>query len=203
MSVEVMYPEELDSDRVYKRLERVARICYKSEDRICEGSAEKLLKGTIMKKKHYSILEHEKISVLFVADRGISHEAVRHRVGIAFAQESTRYCDYGGELQVIEPLWKDEDNELIKKQWRRAMDVLEDVYTIMREAGSPPQEARHVLPIGLKTEIIITANLREWKHIFSVRTGLAAHPHIRFLMKKLEAQFVESLPILFGKNDQD
>ena len=188
-------PEELIMD-----VESAARVCYKSEDKITKGSAEKLITNLI-NNGHEAMLEHASISVRFITDRGVTHEMVRHRL-CAVAQESTRYCNYandkfGNELTFIKPVFWNFDVE-IYKVWLRAMQFSENTYLAMIKMGAKPQEARSVLPNSLKTEIVITANLREWRHIFYLRSAPAAHPQMRDLMIKLENQLIEMLPCVFG-----
>lgn len=162
---------------------------------------------------------------------GNSHELVRHRI-VSFAQESTRYCDYtkakfGDEgIAVIKPVDMSTDPVVFPEKggaledlcggiglseadiWNIAMLVFDECYHMMRKAGSPPQRARHVLPIGLKTEIWASTNLREWQHIFELRCSDKAHPHIRYLMLRALAKFAEWVPtmfedlwVAFSKND--
>lgn len=180
-------------------IEAAGRTCYKSEEKITEGSAEKFAK-TILRSGHESVIEHVNASVRFVTNRGVTHELVRHRL-CAYCQESTRYCDYGGEgIAVIKPVWWDDEEieDADRKAWIAAMGHAERYYTQLRELGWKPQQARDVLPIGLKTEIVVTANMREWRHIFRLRTTKKAHPQIRALMLDcLWNGFKEEIPILF------
>lgn len=189
--------DTLNGEEILKKIERVARVCYKSEDKITEGSAEKMVKALI-KRGHEAMLEHFSFSVKFIVDRGVSHELVRHRVA-SFAQESTRYCNYGheGEITVIKPLYLEDDlNKLPTDEsgvkdgkayfnymsWYEAMQVAENSYMAMLDGGSTPQEARAVLPNSLKTEVVMTANLREWRHFFSLRAcGTTGKPHPQML----------------------
>lgn len=294
---EIMDP--LNRENILKKVERVARVCYKSEDKIGEGTAERMVKALI-KRNHTAMLEHvslvvslsdetyrnmesvvsllqkkygynsflrftsiagyivsgnirawrefvllardigytfpnglvgifrsDKYNVLFedigmlayhelfpavevdpnalgvkekqihldltvkfIVDRGVSHEIVRHRVA-SFAQESTRYCNYGnngGEITVIEPCYLGSGAYLIDNwyrkytAWERACKAAEESYLLMLEAGATPQEARAVLPTSLKTEVVMTANLEEWRHFFSLRAcGSTGKPHPQML----------------------
>lgn len=172
---EIMDP--LNGEEILKKIERVARVCYKSEDKITAGSAEKMVRALI-RSGHEAMLEHFSFSVKFTVDRGVSHELVRHRVA-SFAQESTRYCNYGhaGEITVIEPVGI---KEVASKWavWKDAMNMAEIRYLTLLEMGSTPQEARSVLPNSLKTEVVMTANLREWRHFFKLRAlGTTGKPH--------------------------
>lgn len=173
--------DTLNGEEILKKIERVARVCYKSEDKITDGSAEKMVKALI-KRGHEAMLEHFSFSVKFIVDRGVSHELVRHRVA-SFAQESTRYCNYGheGEITVIKPPYLSDCGEDYNI-WRKACMVAEKQYLDMLAYGFSPQEARAVLPNSLKTEVVMTANLREWRHFFSLRAcGTTGKPHPQML----------------------
>ena len=170
-----------------EKLERIGRVCYKSEGNIKEGSAEKFLKN-IIARGHESVIEHESISVKVICDRGVSHEIVRHRIA-SYSQESTRYCNYslgkhGREITFIKPLYLAEDTAGYDF-WKDSCAVAESTYFDMLEFGCSPQEARAVLPNSLKTEVVMTANLREWRHFFRLRTAQAAHPQMREVMDNL------------------
>lgn len=183
-------------------IERAGRTAYKSEDRITIGSAERFVRG-IVKRGHESVLEHCSISVRFITDRGVTHELVRHRIGIAFTQESTRYCNYGGkDIFFIKPVfWEPTTSEGLMSgayyRWDLAMSDAEKHYDWLIGLGATPQEARTVLPNSLKTEIVATANIREWRHIFTLRTAKTAHPQMRALMIPLLKELQTLLPALF------
>lgn len=200
-NVEILTP--VDGTAILRRLEECGRICYKSEEKITEDSAEKFVSG-IIRRGHEAVLEHCSITVKFTCDRGVSHEIVRHRMA-SYCQESTRYCNYakekfGEEITVIAPCFWDQatkDGERKLTLWRYAMMDAEDAYFALLEAGCSPQEARTVLPNSLKTEVAMTANLREWRHFLRLRCSPAAHPQMRqvamMLLEKLHAQ----IPICF------
>lgn len=154
-----------DGAEILKRIEPAGRICYKSEDRITDESAENFVR-MLIERGHESVLEHESITVRFVCDRGVSHEIVRHRIA-SFSQESTRYCNYSGnrfgnQITFIKPCFLDEGTGGYKL-WKQAMFVAEKEYFELLNWGCTPQEARSVLPNSTKTEIVMTANLREWR----------------------------------------
>jgi thymidylate synthase (FAD) len=183
-------------------IELAGRCCYKSEDRICDGSAEKLI-SRLMESKHESVLEHGSITVRFVCDRGVSHELVRHRIA-SFSQESTRYCNYGkegfgNEITVIDIRggFPEMGQRRHNAWWCSCMES-ERQYLEMLDAGSTPQEARSVLPNSLKTEVVVTANPREWLHIFRLRCDKAAHPQMREVMIPLQGEFQKRWPVIFG-----
>lgn len=193
------FMQEIEGEAILKRLERAGRICYKSEDKITQGSAEKFL-SNIIKRGHESVLEHEKITVSVICDRGVTHELVRHRIA-SYSQESTRYCNYsnekfGSELTLIKPcFWAEDDPKYII--WCNQMQQIENTYSRLIEAGASPQEARSILPNSLKTEIVVTMNIREWRHFFRLRTTPAAHPQMREVACMLLVQFRKKIPILF------
>lgn len=176
--------KDFDGQKVLQKIEAAARTCYKSEGKIQEGSAAKLVAGLI-KSGHEAMLEHASVTVKFVVDRGISHELVRHRLA-SFAQESTRYCnyskdDFGSEITFIIPdylKYKSEGWNI----WKESMKQAEDAYFKMLDFGLSPQQARAVLPNSLKTEVVMTANLREWRHFFKLRAlGTTGKPHPQML----------------------
>jgi thymidylate synthase (FAD) len=181
----------LDAEQIMKKIEVCGRVAYKSEDKITQGSAEKFVRN-LVDRGHESVIEHISISVKFVCDRGVTHELVRHRLA-SYTQESTRYCNYSKlGVTFIEPPWGlSEMDKLILSQ-------MEEYYNTKIKLGQTPQQARYWLPNGLKTEIIATTNLREWRHILKLRTAPAAHPQMRELMLPLLAEFKEKLPAIFG-----
>lgn len=181
---------------VLMRIERAGRVCYQSEDRVKVGSFEKFVK-MLIERGHESVLEHESISVRIITDRGVSHELVRHRLA-SYSQESTRYVDYD-EVTVIQPwVMGSEVPKEIFDQWERACELATIYYRTLRAEGVAPEIARSVLPTCLKTEIVMTANLREWRHILKLRTSAAAHPQIRELCGLILEEFKKLLPVVFG-----
>lgn len=196
-SVEFITP--VKGDVILRRIEQCGRVCYKSEDRITEGSAEKFCR-VIIQNGHEAVLEHCAFTVKFICDRGVSHEIVRHRIA-SYCQESTRYCDYGKEqfgkeITVIKPCFLPEGTEEYDL-WLRACMVAEEYYYNLRGLGLSPQEARAVLPNSLKTEIVVTMNIREWRHFLRLRCDLAAHPQMREVATMLLYEVREKIPVLF------
>jgi len=189
----------VDGDEILKRIEEYGRVCYKSENRITEDSAKRFVEN-LVKRGHESVLEHISVTVKFVCDRGVSHEIVRHRLA-SYSQESTRYCnyskdDFGSEITVIEPCFLVPGTEGYKL-WEGACLVAEQMYFKMLDWGCTPEEARAVLPNSLKTELVMTANLREWRHFFKLRASKAAHPQMRELTVPLLSEFKEKIPVVF------
>ena len=175
-SFEILTP--LDGQAVLKHIELCGRVCYKSEDKITGTSA----------------------AVKFICDRGVSHELVRHRLA-SYCQESTRYCNYskdgfGGEITVIWPYFLAKGSTAMQ-HWAWACRQAEASYFNMLTFGCTPQEARSVLPNSLKTEVVMTANLREWRHFFKLRTAPAAHPQMRELAIPLLRRMQEMVPVVF------
>ncbi|GHV11389.1 thymidylate synthase [Spirochaetia bacterium] len=191
--------DNIDGDKILANIERMGRICYKSEDKITQDSS-KVFIQTILKSGHESVIEHEKISVKIICDRGVSHEIVRHRIA-SYSQESTRYCNYtknkfGNELTLIRPFFWNDDPEKFAI-WKETMQLIENNYNRLISMGAKPEEARSILPNSLKTEIIVTMNLREWRHFFSVRTTPKAHPQMREIAIPLLKKFQELIPIIY------
>lgn len=196
---DVEFVTPIDGETVLKRLEEIGRVCYKSEGRITDTSAAPFLRN-IIKRGHEAVLEHCSFSLKFICDRGVSHEIVRHRVA-SYCQESTRYCNYSGEqfgrsITVIEPCYLEgkPDEYMV---WQSACNMAESSYFTMLDLGCTPQEARAVLPNSLKTELVMTANVREWRHFLKLRCAPAAHPQMRevalIALEKLHA----AVPVLF------
>jgi len=195
--------DTINGDEILKKIEKAGRTSYKSEDRITPESAKEFIKK-IMSLGHESVIEHEKITVRVICDRGISHEIVRHRIA-SYTQESTRFCNYskgkfGSEITVIEPCFWDLSKEEDRKKygiWKKTMENVEKTYMELIQLGAKPEEARSVLPNSLKTEIVITMNLREWRHFFKLRTSKRAHPQMREIAIPLLHEFKKRIPIVF------
>ena len=139
----------------------------------------------------------KKVTAKFICDRGVSHEIVRHRV-MSFAQESTRYCNYSknkfnNELTFIEPAWEFPSSDIVnvRERFEAMLSEAEANYMELITLGFKPQEARAVLPNALKTEIVVTGFIDDWKHFFELRCDSAAHPDIRKLALDLQKQFID------------
>ena len=187
-------------NEILRRLEAYGRTAYKSEDRITEDSAEKFIR-MIVKRGHHSVLEHVAVSVRVICDRGITHEIVRHRIA-SYTQESTRYCNYGenGEVSFILPKFlQGAQSTSLYTLWWGAMKDAEIAYLQLLNEGAVPQEARSVLPNSLKTEIVMTMNLREWLHFFELRTAPSAHPDMQVVANAILSEFRAHVPVIFGE----
>lgn len=199
-SVELV--QEIDGEKIMQHIERAGRVCYKSESRISDESAEKFI-ANIINSGHESVIEHVSITFKIICDRGVTHEIVRHRLA-SYSQESSRYCDYsnekfGGELTFIKPcFWSEDDENFLL--WKETMALLEKNYLAMRKNGARPEQARSILPNSLKTEIFMTANLREWRHFLKLRTSPRAHPQMREVALKIHELLNKHLPIIFPAN---
>ena len=213
--VKASYQILTDLNEVPRAIERAGRSCYKSESKIKDGTADPFCR-MLIGRGHESVIEHASAMVKFVIDRGVSHEMVRHRL-CSFSQESTRYCNYHpegkvGEMVFIIPPWVNikegeyKNGELTMAssgwafedyQWFCSMYHAEHTYNNLIEKGWKPEQARSVLPNSLKTELTMTANMREWRHIFKLRTAEAAHPQMRQIMIPLLQEFKTLLPCIF------
>lgn len=196
-----------------EQIEAAARTCYKSENRAVPGGASDFVKKIALNRGHESVIEHGVASFRIICDRGVSHEIVRHRIA-SFSQESTRYCAYdkdkfGNEISVIKPPGiapcSPEQFEigclcaacLAYSAWKTSVDVAEECYLDMLASGATAQIARSVLPTCLKTELVMTANLREWRHFLALRTSSAAHPQIREVADAIGKILAREVPALF------
>ena len=188
-----------DGHAILANIAAAGRVCYQSEP----NTSDALFVMKLIERGHESVLEHEKISVRIICDRGVSHELVRHRIA-SYSQESTRYCNYskdkfGNELTFIRPPWVPEEfgGNQAARAWKQAMQYAEFYYLKLLENGWTPEQARAVLPNSLKTEIVATMNLREWRHFFRLRCAPAAHPQMRQIANMMLAEFQNAVPVVF------
>lgn len=199
INADVEFITPIDGAAILKRLEQCGRVCYKSEAKITDTSAPAFVAG-IIKRGHEAVLEHCSFTVKFICDRGVSHEIVRHRLA-AYCQESTRYCnyskgDFGEEITVIKPcFWNETD--LKYAAWANLCSNAEDAYIDLVRSGATPQEARSVLPNSLKSEVVMTANIREWRHFLKLRCSPAAHPQMREVALILLDKVHSLIPVCF------
>lgn len=210
--------DDINGDTILQKIEAAGRTCYKSEIKTTsspEGSADDSTKkfvSNILKRGHLSVIEHVSISVKIVCDRGVSHEIVRHRLA-SYSQESTRYCNYSqdkfdSEITVIYSCFFDDslpgegslepDPRCSQYSiWADQCEAAEKAYFAMLSAGAKPEEARSVLPQSLKTELVMTCNLREWRHFLKIRGSKEAHPQIRIIAEMILKEFKEKIPVIF------
>lgn len=198
--VDIIYPSRVTEwVNEARKIEAAARTCYKSENYVSEDSWKSLIKK-LKENNHGAMLEFGNFICRITTDRGVSHELVRHRLA-SYAQESTRYCNYGknkfnNELTFIKPVEIDiSKNEF--KIWKSAMEAAEESYLTMIEEKVKPENARSVLPNSLKTEVVMKCNWRELLHMLDLRTSAAAHPDIRYVMNMIKDVFMENIPELF------
>lgn len=195
-SVEFCVPES--GGTVQQLIERAARTCYQSEGKISSGTDEKIIRKLISR-GHHAMLEFGWAVAFITADRGFTHEMVRHRLG-SYAQESTRWCNYsknkfGSEIAVLEQ--PGFSNQRTEERWAYSVAASEDSYLYMIENGERPEIARSVLPISLKANIVVGANTREWRHIFSMRCDEHAHPTMRKIMVPMFMDFLNKMPAIY------
>jgi len=192
-SVELLWA----TNRPEETIERAGRTCYKSEDRITDKSSATFVRH-MKESGHHAMIEHAVASFLIVTDRGISHEVVRHRLA-SYAQESTRYCNYskdkfGKEITVIQPSGLSTCEEMA---WENLMEQIEFMYLSWISNGVKPEDARSILPTCLKTELVMTANLREWLHFIKLRSSSAAHPQIQEIANLIHYDLALYAPNIF------
>lgn len=195
--VEVLTP--LDGDAILKHLELCARNCYKSEDKITEDSARQMVRK-LLELGHEAMIEHYNLTVKLTCDMGVYKDLTRHR-HVSYAIESTRYCNYskgkfGNELTVMKPCHIKEGTPEYQI-WLSTMETIEKNYNAMAELGCKPDQLRMLLPHSIKADVIMTANLREWRHIFKLRCAPAAHPTVQEVMKMLLGTLKREIPVIF------
>jgi len=187
----------ISTEDALQMIEVAGRTCYKSEDKITADSAPKFVE-MVMKRGHESVIEHVNTTVRIICDRGVTHEIVRHRLA-SYSQESTRFCNYGKlGIRFIIPCDFELDQDDV-----RLLQAIEDHYNNCLSNGRTPQQARYFLPNGLKTEIVMTANLREWRHFFKLRTSAAAHPQMREVAIMLLEEMKRLIPVIFDDIQAD
>lgn len=197
--------ENVDYNQIMKNLERACRTCYRSEDKVTEESYKTLLKNCV-NRGHESILEHEKVTIRMVCDIGVYKDLTRHRHA-SFSIESTRYCNYGkdkfeNQIKYIKPVNIEEGTELYA-EWKKSLEEIEKHYIKMAELGATPDQMRMILPHSTAALVTMTANIREWKHILSLRCTKHAHPAVEQVMIPLLIKFKEEMPEIFENIEYD
>lgn len=197
--------ENYDGVKIMRSIERACRTCYRSEGLITEDSYKKLLTNCI-NRGHESVMEHEKITVRMTCDVGCYKDLTRHRIA-SFSIESTRYCAYNkdkfsNELKFINPVNIEEDTAEYEF-WKNCMQDIEDTYMDMAKLGCKPDQLRMILPHSTAAEVTMTANIREWRHILSLRCSKMAHPSIRQVLIPLLLKFKDDMPELFDSIEYD
>lgn len=205
---EILNRDKIDGMEILKEIEVIGRTCYKSENFITEDSAKKFV-AMIIKHGHEAVVEHSKITVKFIVDRGVTHEVVRHRMA-SYAQESQRYCNYSKDKfdnqityidlrdgMEVEGKLTVEQMDAIMDEWIKACIDAEQHYFKMLELGATPQIARSVLNNSTKTELIVSMNIREWRHFFKLRGDISAHPQMREVVIPLLKDMQQLIPVVF------
>jgi thymidylate synthase (FAD) len=179
-----------DGHNLLRHCEYIGRISHRSEDKVDTYSHMRFIESVVMGHGDLSIIEHASISIEVEVDRGISHEIVRHRIG-AYTQESTRFVNYGKKpMRFIKP---NED-----ALWEDAFIALEESYLrLLEDKGYPPQIARAILPNALATKLVMTYNLRMWRHFLIMRTSRETHPQMKQLTIPLLLELKDKVPIIF------
>lgn len=197
--------EKVDYNKIMKNLEIACRTCYRSENKITDESYKTLLKNCI-NRGHESILEHEKITIRMICDVGVYKDLTRHRIA-SFSIESTRYCNYGkdkfdNEIKFIKPV-NIEEGTALYEEWKTSCEQIEKHYIEMAKMGATPDQMRMILPHSTAALVTMTANIREWKHILSLRATKHAHPAVEQVMLPLLIQFKENMPEIFENIEYD
>jgi len=191
---------EIDGIKIMKSLEKAAKQCYRTQSNITEESYDHFLRNCI-NRGHESVLEHEKVTVRIYSDIGSYKDLTRHRHA-SFSVESTRYCNYskdkfGNEISFMDPCHI-EDKE-IYEMWKKQMEDIEKTYNLMASKGATSDQLRMILPHSTAAEYVMTANIREWRHIFSLRADKHAHPTVQQVMIPLLLYFKQQMPALFDE----
>lgn len=206
--------------RMLKKIERIARISHRSEDAQTDTSWDRFLRAVVLSHGDWSVVEHASVTVEFYIDRGITHEVVRHRLA-SYTQESTRFVNYEKKMppsflypktwdapewfvdgvRVDNQVQTEADRESFFNQfdadWLHCIAVVEDTYKKLIGKGWKPQEARSVLPNALGSKIVMTCNLRNWRHFLLMRTTRETHPQCREVTIPHLQVFQERIPIFY------
>lgn len=206
----LMSPEDIKAGiDMLKKIEWCGRISHRSEEQQTEHSFMRFIEAVVLQHGDWSIVEHASATVDFYVDRGITHEIVRHRL-FSFTQESTRFVNYEKKMPPsfirpnLEPgfggrddLSPNQKRDLAADSWRVQIEWCEARYKELISYGISPQIARSVFPNALASRLIVTGNLRNWRHFFIMRTTKEAHPQMREVTIPLLKQFQERIPILY------
>jgi thymidylate synthase (FAD) len=187
---------EFDGVELLRRIEYCARISHRSED--MPADTDRFLRAVVLKHGDWSVVEHASITVEFLVDRGVTHELVRHRI-FSITQESTRFVNYLKRVSArfIIPPFQDENLSGASGIWHNTINACLEGYTQLIKLGYSPQIARSVLPNALSSKIVITGNLRQWRHFFIMRTTKETHPQMREVTVPLLDEIKKVIPIIF------
>ena len=187
-----------------KDVEKAGRTCYRSEDLITDDSAPKFVQ-MLINRGHEAMIEHASFSIKWITDRATLAEITRHRL-CSFGVESSRYCCYAkdkfnNQITFIRPLWINDENndnyDTANIVFTDTCEWAEENYLRLLKLGYKPEQARDILPNCLKTEIVMTANLREWRHFFKLRTANVAAPEMRRITRPALDELKQLIPIVF------
>lgn len=192
----------LNGQAILKRIEEIARTCYRSEDKItADGESAKKIVLALSQAGHGAMLEHATISMRYVSNIAAYKDLTRHRAGTSYAVESTRFCSYnkgkfGNEIKFLEPI--EIDKSSLKYQvWLNAMQQAEKNYMDLASMGAKPDELSLILPQSTAAEFVITANARAWNNIFNLRAIGHSRPCVREIMIPTLELFRREIPIIF------
>ncbi|MFA6432934.1 MAG: FAD-dependent thymidylate synthase [Candidatus Paceibacterota bacterium] len=189
-------------DTALDLIEECGRVSHRSEDRVREGTAEKFIRGVAIRRGHESILRHSNFTALIIGSRAMSHQLVRHSVGITFTQESMRYCDYsreGKKLSVVIPPSISVNADLrlsFLLECGRQYDTYCQFIGKYSDTVVAPEDARYLLPHATATTVYATANYQAWRHFIHMRNDAHAQWEIREIAKQAYEFFKENVPVL-------
>lgn len=192
-------PDREAGIKLLKKIEWAARFSHATEDAQTQDSWDRFVRAVVVQHGDWSVVEHASVSVDFLVDRGVTHELVRHRL-FGFTQSSTRFINYAKKMppSFIMPDFSDRPYRTeCESIWMRAIDEAERAYSSLVFQGCSPQIARSIFPNALSSRILVTGNLRNWRHMLIMRTTRETHPQFREVSIPLLAQFQERIPILF------
>lgn len=196
--------EKFNGIDIMKKLERACRTCYRSEDVIGDETYKILLKNCI-NRGHESVLEHEKISIRLITEIGAYKDFTRHRLS-SFSIESTRFCSYdknkfNNEIKVINPKYI--IDPMIYDIWLKSCKTMEENYMLMKKLGANNDICREILNHSVAAEVVMSCNIREWRHILSLRCSKMVHPSLKVIFIPLLLLFKQEMPELFDDIDYD
>jgi thymidylate synthase (FAD) len=196
-SQEMLVPENtIEGIQCLRFIEKMARVSHRSEEKQTLDSWERFLRFVVLEHGDWSVVEHASATVLFRVNRGVTHELVRHRL-FSFTQESTRFVNgrksYPNGLEFIPCSEKQDSLESLMEGLKKT----ESVYLDLLDKGWRPQEARSILPNALASTIVVTGNLRNWRHFLIMRTTKETHPDFRQVTIPLLTEFKNRIPLLY------
>lgn len=192
-------PDREAGIKLLKKIEWAARFSHATEDAQTDDSWERFVRAVVVSHGDWSVVEHASVSVDFLVDRGVTHELVRHRL-FGFTQSSTRFINYAKKMPpsfIMPDFSALPYRSQAEATWREGIEFSENSYRLLISQGCTPQIARSVFPNALSSRILVTGNLRNWRHMLIMRTTRETHPQFREVSIPLLAQFQERIPILF------